>query len=187
MEPHAEKNTVSPEPRNEDVREPQPVVVKPDPETILLSWHAPSRIFKPRNREFWTTIFTMGGIIGLLLFFVEGWMPVAVIISFIFFIYVLSTVPPDHVEYKISNKGVIFGDRTYFWNKIVGYWFEEKWGQKVLHVDIYMLPGRISMLLGDANEEELKEILKQYSVEQKPKDTFVDKSVKWIGKKVPLE
>jgi hypothetical protein len=43
------------------------------------------------------------------------------------------------------------------------------------------------MLLGDANEEELKEILKQYSVEQKPKDTFVDKSVKWIGKKVPLE
>lgn len=165
----------------------QPVVVRPEPEKVLLSWRSPSRPFKMRNREFWVTIFVMGGILGLILFVIEGWMPVAVIVALVFLIYVMSTVPPEMVDHKITNKGVVFGERTYVWANLTRFWFEEQWGQKKVLIDALVLPGRLQMLLGDATEEDLRTVLKTYLIEEKPKDVWMDKAVKWVNKKVPIE
>ncbi len=170
-----------------DLGEPRPVVVRPEPEKILLTWRAPSRLFKERNREFWVTIFAMGGILGLILFFIEGWMPVAVIVAFVFLIYVLSTVPPEETEHRITNKGVVFGEKTYIWETLLRFWFEEKWGQRVLLVDTMRLPGRLNLLLGKTDEEEVRKTLKTYIIEEKPKEMWMDKAAKWVNKKVPLE
>ncbi len=165
----------------------QPVVVRPEPEATLLTWKAPSRVFKTRNREFWVTIIAMGTIMGLILFFIDGWMPAAVIVAFIFFVYVLSTVPPEEVEHRITNKGVVFGGKTYRWGQLISFWFDEKLGQKMLVVEMIVIPGRMKMLLGKTTEEEVRRVLKTYMIEERPKDGWTDKAAKWVNKKVPLE
>src|SRR5690554_6974200 len=88
-------------------------VVQEEPEKDLVSWTAPARPFKTRNRKFYVTLIATAGIVGLVIFFVEGWVPVILIISLIFLFYIMSTVPPEEVEYKITNKGIkIAGRRT---------------------------------------------------------------------------
>src|ERR1035437_3250582 len=86
-------------------QEPSPVVVRREPERDLVTWIAPSRPFKRRDKQFYTTVFAIAGIVSLVLFLAEGVMPVVLIVAFVFLYYVLSTVPPENVEYKITNKG----------------------------------------------------------------------------------
>ena len=57
-------------------QEPQAVVVRKEPERELLSWTAPSRPFKRRDRQYFVTTFAMAGIVSLVLFLAEGIMPV---------------------------------------------------------------------------------------------------------------
>ena len=84
--------------------EPRPVVVRREPEKDLAVWTAPARPFKRRDREFYITILAMGGIVALILFLVEGFMPVILIISLFFLFYALSTVEPEKIEYKVTTK-----------------------------------------------------------------------------------
>src|ERR1700690_777652 len=86
--------------------EPQAVVVRREPERELLVWTAPARPFKRHDRQFYTTVFAIAGIISLVLFLAEGLMPVVLIVALVFLYYVLSTVPPENIEYKITSKGV---------------------------------------------------------------------------------
>lgn len=165
----------------------QPVVLRPESERDLLVWEAPSRLYKERDREFWVTIFTMGGILGLILFFIEGWMPVAVIVAFVFLTYVMSTVPPEKVQYKLTNKGLVMGGKIYRWGSLLRFWFDTKLGQKMVLVDAVVLPGRFQLLLGEISEEEMREVLKTYLIEEKPKEAWVDQATKWVNKRVPLE
>ena len=62
---------------------------KLEPEKDLFAWRAPARPFKRRNKEFWTRIMVIAAIFGLILFLIEGAMPVILIISIIFLYYVL--------------------------------------------------------------------------------------------------
>ena len=53
-------------------------------EKVYFSWKATERPFKKRNKEFWITTLVIATIFGLILFLVEGAMPVILIISIIF-------------------------------------------------------------------------------------------------------
>src|SRR3990172_4343122 len=76
----------------DESQEPRPVVVRREPERDLITWTAAGRPFKRRDRQFYVTIFAMAGIVSLVLFLAEGFMPVLLIISLVFLYYVLSTV-----------------------------------------------------------------------------------------------
>ena len=90
-----------------------PLEVLPSKELkILYSWMAPARPFKRRDKEFWTTIIAIVILVGLILFFVKEWFLIAAIISLTFVYYVLSTVEPEEIEYKISNRGLIYAGDT---------------------------------------------------------------------------
>ena len=86
--------------------EPQTVVVRREPEKDLVIWTAPARPFKRRGRQFYVTVFAIAGIVSLILFLAEGIMPVILIISLVFLYYVLSTVQPEDIEYKVTTKGI---------------------------------------------------------------------------------
>src|SRR3990172_6112767 len=113
----------APEKKDEDLDEPKPVVVRREPERDLTTWKAPSRPFKRRDREFYVTIMAMGGIVALILFLVEGFMPVILIVSLFFLFYVLSTVEPDKIEYKVTTKGVKIAEKRIDWSNLGRFWF----------------------------------------------------------------
>jgi hypothetical protein len=166
-----------------------PLEVMPSKELkVLYSWFAPSRLFKRRDREFWTTVLAIVFLIGLILFFVREWFLIAAIIALTFVYYVLSTVEPEDIEYKITNRGLVYVGQTYPWENLTRFWFSEKHSQKTVNFEVREgLPGRIIFLLGKGDEKRIKEILLKYLVEDEPKPTFLDNAADWLQKKVPLE
>ena len=166
--------------------QPQPPV-RPEPEKVLLEWKAPVRPFKRRSRHFWTTAFMMAFLVGVIMFFVEGWMPVAVIVAFLFLVYVMSSVPPEEANFQVTTQGIKIGEAKYFWGECVRFWFSERWGQKLLNVDIVRLPGRISILLGDVKESQLRDVVSKYLVYEVARPSWVERASDWLGKTIPLE
>jgi predicted DNA-binding transcriptional regulator len=97
---------------NPNPQEPIPVVSQPEPEKDLYSWTAPSRPFKKRNREFYTTIATLVILLSVILLFAKEFLLIGVILSFGFVSYVLATVPPGKVSHRLTNKGIRTGEKS---------------------------------------------------------------------------
>ena len=181
MTPAEEKKTT----QESAVEEPRPVVVRREPEKDLFVWTASARPFKRRDREFYVTVMAMGGIVALIMFLVEGFMPVILIVSLFFLFYVLSTVPPEDIEYKITNKGIkIAGSRT-DWGMLGRFWFSRRFDHDLLIIESANLPGRIELVIPSAVKEEIKKALSAYLFEEEIPPSPLDKAANWFSKKLP--
>jgi len=155
---------------------------------ILYAWKAPARLFKRRDKEFWTTVLAIVFLIGLILLFVHEWLLIAAIISLTFVYYILSTVEPEEIEHKISNRGLIYVGVTYPWESISRFWFSEKYGSRLINFEIVSgFPNRLVLLVGNGEEKKIKEILSKYLIEEAVPPNFLDNAADWLQKKVPLE
>jgi hypothetical protein len=167
-----------------------PLEVIPSKELkVLYTWSAPARPFKKRNKEFWTTVISIVFLVSLILFFVREGFLIAAIISLTFVYYVLSTFEPEEMEYKITNRGILYAGQTYAFENISQFWFSEKYGQNVVNLELRGggLIGRITILIGKGDQAKIKEILLKYLIEEEVKPNFLDNASKWLSEKVPLE
>jgi hypothetical protein len=165
--------------------EPKPVVVRREPEKDLVSWTAPARPFKRRDREFYITIIAIAFIVGLVLFLVEGFMPVILIVSLVFLFYVLSTVEPENIEYKITNKGVkVVGKRT-DWGVMNRFWFSRRFDSELVIIETLGLPGRMELVINPSDKEGIRSALSAYLAEEEAPPSYLDKAANWFSKKLP--
>ncbi|QQG41870.1 MAG: hypothetical protein HYV90_00975 [Candidatus Woesebacteria bacterium] len=173
------------DPAKDQESQPQAVVVRREPERELVSWSAPARPFKRRDKQFFVTVFAMAGILGLVLFFAEGFMPVLLIIALVFLYYVLSTVEPERIEYKITSKGIKIGNNLTSWSFLNRFWFTKRFDQELLVIDTGLIPGRIEMVIEPSVKEKItKEISAYLPLEEVPA-SGIDKFTDWVGKKLP--
>jgi hypothetical protein len=156
-----------------------------EPEKTLFSWKAPVRPFKRRDREFWTTVIVIAVIFGLILFLIEGVMPVILIIAVVFLYYVLSTVPPEDAEYSLTNKGVKIEDKTTSWNVLTRYWFSKRYSSKLLIFEMTAIPGRLELVINEKDKPSLKKHLKEYIVEEEVPPSTLDKTANWLSERFP--
>jgi len=164
-----------------------PGVNKPMPEEIVLEWEAPSRPFKQRSRQYFSTVAILVLLISLILFFAGQFLPIAVVISVGFLAYVLSVVPPVMVKHSFSTYGVRIEGNLYYWEELGRFWFTTKYDTALLHLEVSRFPGRLTLLLGDLPEDAMRELLSEVLLYQKPTPTFFDKAAEWIEQKIPLE
>jgi hypothetical protein len=161
------------------------VPVKPVPEKDLLTWVAPARPFKRRGREFYITIISIAAIAGLVIFLAEGAMPVILIISLIFLFYILNTVQPEDLEYKLTDQGVkIAGVRT-DWQFTKRFWFTTRLGTEILVVETNVIPGRLELVIKPELKEEIRKVMLTYIVEEEAVPSTLDKLSSWFAKKLP--
>lgn len=158
---------------------------KIEPEKELVSWTAGARPFKKRNKEFYITLIAMAAVVGLILFLVEGWMPVILIISLIFLFYVMNTVEPETIEYKITNKGVRVAAKTTTWDSMRRFWFSRRFDSDLLIIETTYVPGRMELVIDPSKKEELKKILSKYLIEEEASPSFLDRSANWFTKRMP--
>ena len=109
-------------------------------------------------------------------------------ISALFLYYVLSTVPPQDIKYKLTNRGVYFGENRYEWDMFTRFWFKTSLSNEMIHFEtILRFPQQISLVINKEDKEKIKELVvkKLPLIDESP--NFVDKLTKWGISKLPLE
>jgi hypothetical protein len=164
-------------------------VRQPEPEKVLMTWESPVRLYKKRDREYFTTIGVIVILLSVILLFAKEFLLVGVILSFAFVSYTLASIPPPKVKHEITNKGVRSGSKLYLWETLGRFWFEEKWKQDTLMIENFIgFPGRLSVILSDeVDKKQLEEEVSARLIKEQPSPSPIDKAAQWISDKVPLE
>lgn len=157
----------------------------PQQEKELVVWTSPARPFKRRNREFYVTIISIAAVAGLVLFLVDGWLPVMLIISLVFLFYVLSTVEPDNIQYKVTNYGIKIADKLTPWSNMRRFWFTKRFESTLLVVETFTLPGRLELVINPEVKEQIEKDLKKYLIHEEAPPSSLDKAANWFAKKLP--
>lgn len=156
-------------------------------EETYLRWSSPSRTFKKRDKEFFTNIGAIVFLLMVILVFAREFGLIAAVLSIVFFVYVVSTVPPEEIEHRITNRGIESGDHYYRWEELVEFWFEEQWGQ-VKMVIRPVLGSLIIILLGGEEKQKIRDLVtKHIPYREQPQKTWVESAATWLSNKVPLE
>ena len=158
---------------------------RPEREKDLYTWKAAVRPFKKRDREFWVTSVAIAGVVGLVLFLVEGFMPVLLVISVAFLFYVISTVPPEDTQYKITNLGIKVGGRLTSWDVMSRFWFIKRFDSDLLIIETFVLPGRMEYVMDPDKKLEIKDVLLKYIPFEEVPASGLDRAAKWFSGKMP--
>jgi len=172
-------------PETAPMKEPEPVVVGREPERDLVVWQALARPFKRRERKFYVTVISLVGIVSLILFLAEGAMPVILLVSLLFLFYIMNTVPPETIEYKITTKGISMAGKKMGWNLLGRFWFSQKGNQEVLTIESANFPGRLEFIIVPEKKEEIKKALSSYLPEEEIPPSALEKAAGWISKRLP--
>ncbi len=175
------------EPQTPQQRPQIPNANRPQPEQVVLDWRAPARPFKKRNRQYYVTIGMIVFLISLILFFAGQFLPIAVVFAVAFLAYVLSAVPPEEIQNAITTYGIRTENNLYYWDELGRFWFTDKYGQKLLHVETVRFPNQITIVLGAQNPEEVEVVLSEVLLQEKPLPSSFDKAAAWLQEKIPLD
>lgn len=155
----------------------------------LLSWEAPSRPFRKKDRSYYTTIAILVILLVLIAFLASEFLLIGVLLSFAFVAYVLAFVPPHNVSYRISTQGITIGEDFYFWHFLDAFWFKEKEKQKVLHIQTRLrFPAQLMLVLGNEDEEKIKKTIARFlPYVEIPYKSWMEKWSESLQKHFPLE
>lgn len=157
-------------------------------EKILIEWSAPSRPYKVRTREFYTTILSIAFLLGVILLLLKEFLLIGVIMAFAFLSYVLSTYKPDDAKHQITTGGIRTDGKLWQWDQLTNFWLKKQWDQEVIICKtVTALPGVILLVIDESKRENILKIIGEKIPLVKPTDSFVDKASKWLGNKIPLE
>jgi len=161
----------------------------PTESNVFLEWEAPSRPFKRHSREFYKTALALAFLIALILIFVGEFLLIGVIVATMFVIYALSSVPPTRLKNQITNLGIGSDEHFHKFEEMYEFWFDEKYGQKMLVVRLlFGFPSHLQLMLEGAPADKIKSILSErIPYREKPEKTFLDRASEWLTKNLPLE
>src|SRR3989344_325415 len=156
---------------------------------VQLAWDAPVRPYKKRDKSFFQTIAAIFLLLTVILFFIREWLIIGVALAVVFVVYVLATVPPGIVTYKITDKGVWVGDLFFRYLHLTEYWFDAQLGNTVLVLIAPMrTASRISIVIFPKDKEKIDAALRKHLVfREKPIKSFIDSAAEWMSKAIPLE
>ncbi len=156
---------------------------------VLVSWKAPSHIFKKRDRSWYTTIGVIVFVLILIATLAQEFLAIGVILAFCFVYFVLSSTQPGEVEHKITTEGVVTSDFSYTWEELSGFWFDKKQELEILVLETKKkFPPNLILLLDKVDRELIKEILSRHLMFwEKPKTSFAEKVGNFLSKKVPIQ
>ena len=162
---------------------------KQDLNEILLSWKSPSHPFRKRNKVFYQTIAAFTFLSVVIVFFLQEFLLIGVILSIVFVVYIVSSNPPIEVEHKITPLGFRNAGRLFRWAELYAFWFEEKWGDKLLIIQTRLpFPAQLRIVLKDTSEDKIKKVIGKYlPYLEKPLKGWVDNIIDWVNTKIPFE
>ncbi|TSC87889.1 MAG: Uncharacterized protein G01um10147_392 [Microgenomates group bacterium Gr01-1014_7] len=155
----------------------------------LLSWEAPSRPFRKKDRSYYTTLAIIVILLVLILLLAKEFLLIATILSLAFVAYVLAFVPPHHIQYRISTQGVTINEDFYFWHFLDAFWFKEKEGHKILIIQTrFRFPAQLMLVLANHEVEKVKKIVARFlPFVEVPYKSWMERWSEGLQKNFPLE
>ena len=154
-------------------------------EEIILTWLAPSRPFKRRNKDFYVTLIAIAAIVGLIVFLIDGWLPVILIISLVFLFYVMSSVEPEATKHGVTTWGVRVGGDLIDWIDLGRFWFSRRFDNDLLILEANVLGGRIELVVNPKDKTKIEKVLSRYLIHEEIPPSRLDKASNWFSKKLP--
>jgi hypothetical protein len=154
-------------------------------EKSLVSWVSPSRPFKRRSKDFYTTVIVVSALVGLVLFLVEGFMPILLLISLVFLFYVMSTIEPDNINYEITNLGIKIAGKRTGWKDMGRFWYTKRFGSELLIIETANLVGRMEIMVKPELKEQITKIISQHLLHEQVPPSFLDKLATWSSRFFP--
>jgi predicted histidine transporter YuiF (NhaC family) len=111
------------------------IIKNTNEEKTLFEWEAPERSFKKRDKDFWITAIAILVLFSVVLVFIKEFFLIVALVSVLFLYYVLSTVPPQNIKNKITNRGIHFGDSKYGWDLLLRFWFKKSLNSELLEFE----------------------------------------------------
>ncbi len=180
--------TSFPTPPGIEMSEIFPGVVKPVSERTIYQWQSPSRVFKKRTGKYLTNLATIVLLLSLILFFSGQVLTVAVVLSVAFMAYVMTSIPPHNITQKITTYGIRQEKKLYYWEEMGRFWFEKKYQQIVLKIEVGRFPNQLNLVINnDQEKNQIQQYLSDVLLQQKPEPTTTDKVADWLAKKFPID
>ncbi len=156
---------------------------------LLLSWQAPSRPYKKKDRSYYTTIAILVILLMLITFLMREFLLMGTLLALAFVSYVLAFVPPHNVTYKISTQGITIGEDFYLWHVLDAFWFKSKDGSRILIIQTRLrFPAQLMMVLPSFDEEKVKKIVARFlPYVEVPYKSWMEKWSDGLQKRFPLE
>lgn len=166
-----------------------PKMMEAEEVKTLLSWEAHSRPFRKKDRSYYITIAILVTLLVLIALLAREFLLIGALLSLAFVAYVLAFVPPHNITYKISTQGVTIGEDFYFWHFLDSFWFKEKDGSKVLHIQTRLrFPAQLMLVLGHKDEEKVKKIVARFlPFVEVPYKSWMERWSDSLQKNFPLE
>lgn len=152
------------------------------PEKVLVEWTAMSRPHAKLSREASVKIIVSFSLIGFLLLIIEGIMPVMLLVSLLFLLFVFSSVEPEKVKYEITDQGIKVGGFRTDWQNLGRFWYTARMGSEVMVVEAGNIAGRLEIVLDESKKGEITKIMQKYSILEHVPPSGFDKASNWIAK-----
>jgi len=156
-------------------------------ERILLEFEAYDRPHKVWSREFYSSVIVIAFLVSIIFYFIEGVMPVVVIWALVFMLWSMAKTVPQMVRTILTTWGLKSQEKTYRYEEMTVFWFETKWGTRLMRINLATIPWHLVVVIDPKKEEELKNTMLERVIYQDPPVTWVDRALKWVGEKMPLE
>jgi hypothetical protein len=157
-------------------------------EKTLFEWEAAERSYQKRNKDFWVTAVAILILVSVILIFIKEFFLIMALISVLFLYYALSSVPPEKIKNKITNRGLYFGELRYEWKDLKKFWFKKSMSSDTINFATSLkFPRVVSLVIDPKDTEKLKEIVVKRIPHLESSPTFVDRLTQWFAARLPLE
>jgi hypothetical protein len=156
---------------------------------VLLEWESPARVFVPKDEKYIRTVLWVLLAIGIVLVFFKEFLLYAVFLALAFVSYVLRTVPPDSINHRITEHGLVSATHDYLWKDLKDFWFTQRGDYFVLNINTNLrFPPRLFLLFPKNNatvsKEQLVPLLSSHiSFRELPPENTVDKLLDTLSQK----
>ena len=152
-----------------------------------MEWESYERPHKVWTKEFYSSVIVIAFLVSVILFFIEGVMPVFVVWALVFMMWAMNRTEPLKTKNTMTTWGLRSVNKFYDYQKMSNFWLETKWGTRLLRINLFESPWHVVFVISKEIEEKLKNDMSKVVPFMESEPTAMDKFTKWLGEKVPLE
>lgn len=112
-------------------------------------------------------------------------MPVVLLAALVFLYYIMHTVQPEAIEYKITTRGIYMAKKVTEWNLLTRFSFSKRQDDEILTIETVVFPGRIEFVIPGESKEQIRKALSSYILEEEIPPSGLDKVTNWFAQKLP--